>query len=218
MIRHVGIVESCSGEGWDLTLGRVVKGWNRLPWEVVNAPNPSVLRKHLKNALNGILWLLVSPEMVRKLDYMFISLPAEISYPVLSLNWITVGLWHVLCPLDAAMLRRAGREEERTPGVGHQGWHSSAPVSFCSLHEHSVSGFRHQLRLCLEVLQPWFVKCLCQMCKLGFFKDVFYGFLCQRSCLMVQVDAPWHLTSVAIFHLSEGREKLDKNWFSQALC
>lgn len=126
--RHMGTVESCSGEGWDLTLGRVVRHWNRLPREVVNAPNPSVLRKHLNNALNDILWLVVSPEMVRNLDYMFISLPTEISYPVLSLNWITVGHLHVLCPLDAAMLRRAGREEERTPGMGHQGQHSSA---FC---------------------------------------------------------------------------------------
>lgn len=103
------------------------------------------------------------------------------------------------------------REEERTPGRRHQGWHSSAPLPFCSLHGHSVGGFRHQLELCLEVFQAWFVKYLCQICKLGFLKGVFYEFLHQHSHLRVQVDAPWHLTSVAIFHACDGHEKPDKN-------
>jgi len=31
---------------------RVVKHWNRLPGEVVDAPSPSVLKRHLDNALN----------------------------------------------------------------------------------------------------------------------------------------------------------------------
>jgi len=30
----------------------VVKHWNRLPGEVVDAPSPSVLKRHLDNALN----------------------------------------------------------------------------------------------------------------------------------------------------------------------
>jgi len=34
---------------------RVVKSWNILPREVVNAPNLSVLKRHLDNALNNML-------------------------------------------------------------------------------------------------------------------------------------------------------------------
>ena len=47
---------------------RVVKPWNRLPGEVVDAPCLSVLKRHLDNALNTMLELLVSPEVVRQLD------------------------------------------------------------------------------------------------------------------------------------------------------
>ena len=46
--------------------GRVVKPWNRLPREVVDAPSLSVFKRHLDNALNNML--LVSPEVVRQLD------------------------------------------------------------------------------------------------------------------------------------------------------
>ncbi|KAK4828319.1 hypothetical protein QYF61_025331 [Mycteria americana] len=42
---------------------RVVKAWNRLPGEVVDAPGLSVLKRHLDNALNTMLELLVSPEV-----------------------------------------------------------------------------------------------------------------------------------------------------------
>jgi len=46
----------------------VVKYWNMLPREVVNAPNLSEFKRHLDNALNNMLYLLVSPEMVTQLD------------------------------------------------------------------------------------------------------------------------------------------------------
>ncbi|GAB0183172.1 hypothetical protein GRJ2_000782500 [Grus japonensis] len=47
---------------------RVVKHWNRLPREVVDGPSLSVFKRHLDNALNNMLQLLVSPELVRQLD------------------------------------------------------------------------------------------------------------------------------------------------------
>ncbi|KFW72379.1 hypothetical protein AS28_00767, partial [Pygoscelis adeliae] len=34
---------------------RVVKPWNRLPGEVVDAPSLSVFKRHLDNALNNML-------------------------------------------------------------------------------------------------------------------------------------------------------------------
>ena len=47
---------------------RVVKHWNRLPREVVDAPSLSVFKRHLDNALKNMLEFLVSPEVVRQLD------------------------------------------------------------------------------------------------------------------------------------------------------
>ena len=47
---------------------RVVKSWNRLSREVVDAPSLSVFERHLDNALHNMLELLVSPEVVRQLD------------------------------------------------------------------------------------------------------------------------------------------------------
>jgi len=47
---------------------RVVKCWNRLPRDVINAPNLSVLKRYLDNALNNMLQLLFSPELVMQLD------------------------------------------------------------------------------------------------------------------------------------------------------
>lgn len=51
------------------------KGWGsqpllgcQLPSEVVDSPSLSVLKRHLGDALINMLWLLVSPEMVRELD------------------------------------------------------------------------------------------------------------------------------------------------------
>lgn len=152
--------------------------------------------------------------MVWKLDYMIVSCPFQLT------NWNILSnpipevddcgpFAHALLSSSSAVFGK-GRQGCGVGQRGHQGWHSSDALCFYSLHGHSVGRFRHQLRLCLKVLQTWFVKCLCQICKLGFLKDVFYGFLCQHSHLMVQVDPPWHLISLAIFHLSDGREKLDK--------
>ncbi|KAK4827115.1 hypothetical protein QYF61_014378 [Mycteria americana] len=42
---------------------RVVKAWNGLPAEVVDAPSLSALKRHLDNALHTMLELLVSPEV-----------------------------------------------------------------------------------------------------------------------------------------------------------
>ena len=46
----------------------VVKHWNRLPREVVDAPCLSVFKRHLDNALNNVLELSVSPEAIGQLD------------------------------------------------------------------------------------------------------------------------------------------------------
>jgi len=47
---------------------RVVKHWKRLPREVVDAPSWLMFKRYLDNALNNLLSLLVSPELVRQLD------------------------------------------------------------------------------------------------------------------------------------------------------
>ena len=62
---------------------RVVKHWHRLPREVVNAPSLSVFKRHLDNALNNALKLLVSPELVRQLDWMITVGPFQLRYSVL---------------------------------------------------------------------------------------------------------------------------------------
>lgn len=48
----------------------VVKHWNRLSREVINARRLSVFKRHLDNTLNNTLQLLVSSEMVRQLEQM----------------------------------------------------------------------------------------------------------------------------------------------------
>lgn len=45
----------------------MVKDWNRLLGEVLDAPSLSVLKRHLNNALNNMLVLLVSTEGARQL-------------------------------------------------------------------------------------------------------------------------------------------------------
>lgn len=51
--------------------------WNGLPSEVANAPSLSVFKGHLDNALNNILELLVSPELVRQLNWMNAVVPSN---------------------------------------------------------------------------------------------------------------------------------------------
>lgn len=56
----LGMAQSCARRGLDWTLGsifakRVVRHWDGLPGEVDDAPNLSVLKKHLDNALNNVL-------------------------------------------------------------------------------------------------------------------------------------------------------------------
>lgn len=60
---------------------RVAKHWNRLPREMVDAPDLSVFKGHLDNALNNMVLLLIGPEAVRVgLDDSCRSLPIEISH------------------------------------------------------------------------------------------------------------------------------------------
>jgi len=64
----VGIAQSCIRRGLDwpsgsISLARVVKCWNRLPGEVVDAAGLSVFKRHLDNARNNFGF--VSPELVR---------------------------------------------------------------------------------------------------------------------------------------------------------
>ena len=49
--------QNCAGEGQDghLETFWVVKHWNRLPREVVNAPCLSAFKVHLDNALSNVL-------------------------------------------------------------------------------------------------------------------------------------------------------------------
>jgi len=47
---------------------KVVQHWHRLAREVADAPSLSVFERHLVNALNNMVELLVSPEVIRQLD------------------------------------------------------------------------------------------------------------------------------------------------------
>lgn len=61
---------------------RVIKRW--LPKEVVNASTLSVFKRHLDNVLSNMLYLLVSPQVVRQLDEMTVdtSLTIEIFFSI----------------------------------------------------------------------------------------------------------------------------------------
>lgn len=55
----------------------VDRHWNRLPSEVTNAPSLSMFKGHLDNALNNILEFLVSPELLRQLNWMIAVVPSN---------------------------------------------------------------------------------------------------------------------------------------------
>lgn len=66
------IAQSCTRGGSDWTLGkvsiiRVVKHCNKLPEQVVDASCLSVVKRCLDNVLRNMLYLLVGPEVVRRL-------------------------------------------------------------------------------------------------------------------------------------------------------
>jgi len=48
-------------------MDKMVKHWNMLPRGAVDAPSLAVLKRHLDNAFNNMLQLLVSAELVRQL-------------------------------------------------------------------------------------------------------------------------------------------------------
>lgn len=62
---------------------RVGEHWNRLPLEVVDAPCLSVFRRHLDNALNNSLYLLISSGVVRQLDSTIFVGPLQLHYSIL---------------------------------------------------------------------------------------------------------------------------------------
>ena len=78
----------CTGEG-QMGIGkhvctmRMIKSWNRLPREVVDAPCLSVLKRHLYNALSNEIYLLVSTEMVRNWDWVVFEGPFQLFYSIL---------------------------------------------------------------------------------------------------------------------------------------
>ncbi|KAK4827630.1 hypothetical protein QYF61_019840 [Mycteria americana] len=70
---------------------RLVKAWNRLPAEVVDAPSLSVLKRHLDNALHTTLELLVSPEVEYGL-HVVSALGCELKHS--EWGWFKDGLNH----------------------------------------------------------------------------------------------------------------------------
>ena len=71
VIGCVGMVQSSTRGGSDIRkcffIEVLVKHWNRLSREVVEVPRLSVFKRHLDNALNNMLQLLVSLELLRQL-------------------------------------------------------------------------------------------------------------------------------------------------------
>lgn len=72
-------------------------GQSRHPSEVANAPSLSVFKGHLDNALNNILEFLVSPELVRQLNWMIAVVPSNrnskfFSVPFHDINKKNMGL------------------------------------------------------------------------------------------------------------------------------
>lgn len=57
--------------------------WNILPSKVVDALCLSVFRRHLDNALNNSLYLLISSGVVRQLDSTIFVGPLQLHYSIL---------------------------------------------------------------------------------------------------------------------------------------
>ena len=77
---------------------RVVKHWNRFPQEVVNAPNLSVFKRHLENALHNMLYLLIGSSHAVELDDHCGSLPTKIfcSVPFHSIPFHSIPFHSIL--------------------------------------------------------------------------------------------------------------------------
>jgi len=78
-----GTAQRCAGEVcvgcWEIFLywegGQTLE---QAPGEGLGAPGPPVFERHLANALNNVLELLVSPEVVRQLDWMMAVGPFQL--------------------------------------------------------------------------------------------------------------------------------------------
>jgi len=61
----------------------VVKHWNRLPRELVNAPSLSVFKSCFDSGLSNMPYLLVSPEVAMQLDLKIVVNPFQLFYSIL---------------------------------------------------------------------------------------------------------------------------------------
>ena len=72
---------------------QMVKCWNRLPREVVDVPCLSIFKRRLDHALNNILLLLFSSEVVRQLEFLglfqIVALCRTGRMEIIFLSWAT---------------------------------------------------------------------------------------------------------------------------------
>ena len=102
----MGMAQSCIRRGSNLIVEKnfctimMVRHWNRLPREVIDAQCMSVFKRQLDNALN-ILLPLTSPEMVRWLGQMIFECLFQLNYSYSTLLYSTLLysalLYSILC-------------------------------------------------------------------------------------------------------------------------